>query len=221
MEFWLYVLLFALPSLVEAARDPVEGPLAPDLWEGAGETLRGLDCEPTTIEAARAYAPERLDEPPPRGDRLTRRAVICRSRLMPEGVRRARDDAILSDLRTAADEMAGLVAGLADPLRRRTWMVEVYYPDARVGTKVQFAVKNALLEAGVTVTDRAPTLAAGDVEVIGRIDPQRAWPLACTRYRATGSLGPGDALMGIALRDRRATILNVGHCVDGDWRWLR
>lgn len=221
MEFWIYVLLFSLPSLVEYARDPVAGPLAPDLMAGAGEALRGLDCEAISHSAARQRYPGRVTDPPPRGDFLDRRAVVCRARLMPPGVRRARDEAILNDLRGSSEEMAGLVAGLADPLRARTWLVEAYYPDPRVAAKVQFATKNALLEQGVTVSDRAPTLAAGDVEVLGRIDPQRAWPLACTRYAATGSLGPDDALMGVALRDRRATILNVGYCADGEWRWLR
>lgn len=221
MEFWLYVLLFSLPSIVESARDPITGPLAPDLFAGAGDALRGFDCEAITYEAARRREPGRVTAPPPRGDFLDRQAVICRARLMPPGVRKARDEAILSDLRRSADEMAGQVAELADPLRTRNWLVEVYYPDAQVAAKVEFAAKNALLEAGVRVSDRAPTLAAGDVEVLGRIDPRRAWPLACTRYVATGSLGPGDALMGIALRDRRATILNVGYCADGAWRWLR
>lgn len=219
MEFWLYVLLFALPSLVEEIRDPVDGFIGP--LTGSARELRELDCEALSTEAARQQAPGRVDTPAPRGDFFERRAVICRARLMPEGARRARDEAILSTLRAAADEMAGHIAGLADPLRRRTWLVEVYHPDLRVAGKVEFAAKNALMAAGLTVSDRAPTLAAGDVEVIGRIDPQRAWPLACTRYVAGGSLGPGDALMGIALRDRRATILNVGYCADGAWRWLR
>lgn len=221
MEFWLYVLLFAMPSLVESARDPISGPLVPDFFEGAGDALRGYDCDAVSIDVARRHAPGRINDPEPRGEVLDRRAVICRARLMPEGVRRARDDAILAELRQTADGMAAQIAGLADPLRRRTWLVEVYHPDARVAAKVEFAAKNALMQVGVTVSDRAPTLAAGDVEVLGRIDAQRAWPLACTRYVATGSLGPDDALMGIALRDRRATILNVGYCADGRWRWLR
>ena len=220
MEFWLYVLLFSLPSLIEYARDPVSGPLDPGLI-GAADVLRGLDCEPASYAAAREQAPGRVTAPPARGDVLQRKAVICRARLMPPGVRRARDEAILSNLRESTDEMAGLVAGLAGPLRARTWLVEAYYPEAEVAAKVQFAAKNALMARGVRVTDRTPALAAGDVEVLGRIDPQRAWPLACTRYTATGSLGPNDALMGVALRDRRATILNVGYCADGAWRWLR
>lgn len=219
MEFWIYVLLFALPSLVEEFRDPVDGFFGP--LTGHAREVRELDCESLSTEAARQREPGRVDAPAARGDFFERRAVICRARLLPAGVRQARDDAILSDLRATADDMAGHIAGLADPLRSRTWMVEVYHPDLLVAGKVEFAAKNALMAAGLTVTDRAPTLAAGDVEVIGRIDPQRAYPLACTRYVAGGSLGPNDALMGIALRDQRATILNVGYCADGQWRWLR
>lgn len=215
MEFWLYVLLFFMPSLVEEARDPMGGLLPSEI------DVRDLECEQVTTEAARARAPGEVAAPPARGDTLERRAVICRERLMPHGARHPRDDAILTGLRAQATELAGLLAALEAPLRDRTWLVEVFHPDVRVGVKVAFALKNALLDRGLRVTDRAPTLAAGDIEVIGRTEPARAWPLACTRYAASGSLGPGDALMAVALRDPRETALHLGVCADGRWRWLR
>lgn len=215
MEFWLYVLLFYLPSLIEEVHDPA-GRVLP-----SAIALADLECEPVSIDEARARAPGRVAEPSARGDFFERRAVVCRERLMPRGARPARDDAILSTLGARAAELSGLVTALEAPLRRRTWLVEVYHPEPAVTAKVAFAMKAALLDRGLAVTDRAPTLAAGDVEVIGRTEPARAWPLACARYAATGSVGPGDALMGVALRDRRETQLHVGVCADGRWRWLR
>lgn len=215
MEFWLYVLLFFAPSIIEEAHDPIGGMLPSAI------DVADLECEPVSTDAARRRAPGRIADPAPRGDFIERRAVICRERLLPRGARPARDDAILSELGETAGELAGLVAALEGALRGRTWLVEVYHPDPRVMAKVAFAMKTALLDRGLAVSDRAPTLAAGDVEVIGRTEPARAWPLACLRYAATGSVGAGDALVGVALRDRRETQLHVGVCADGRWRWLR
>ncbi|MCA9541796.1 MAG: hypothetical protein KC620_23025, partial [Myxococcales bacterium] len=102
-----------------------------------------------------------------------------------------------------------------------TWLVEVFHPEVAVGQKISFAVKNALLDRGLHASDRAPALAAGDIEVIGAVEPERAYPLVCARYAAAGSLRPDDALMAVVLRDPRETMLHVGVCADGRWRWLR
>jgi len=215
VEFWLYILLFYLPSLMEGLQDPLDG------WLASGTELRKLDCDPVTLEGARQQAPGRIRERAARGEYFERRAVICRERLMAPGVRRARDDAMLSGLRTTADELAGLVAELEPAEQRRTWLVETFHPEPAVGHKVGFAVKNALLDRSLKVSDRAPALAAGDIEVIGGLPAQAAYPLACTRYAAAGSLGADDALLAVVLRDPRETILHAGLCMDGRWRWLR
>jgi len=215
MEFWLYVLLMYMPSLIETARDPMNGYVAPNA------TLRTLDCEPISTEGARRIAPGRVSDAHARSDFLNRRAVVCRERLMPLGVRRPQDDALLSNLRGMARDMAGAVAEAAPKASGRTWLVEVFHPDAALSYKIGFAVKNALLERGVRVTDRAPSLAAGDVEVLGVTPQNKAYPLACTRYAAGGGLGPNDALLAVVLRDPRATIMHAGVCVDGQWRWVR
>lgn len=213
METLILLGLFYGPTLIEFAVDPVDGYLATT-------ALPDTDCEPLTIEAARRVAPDQVPPPSARGDYLDRRAVICRERLMPRGVRRPQDDAILSTLRHTAEEMAGLVDALAAH-RDRVWLVEAFHPDPAVTYKIGFAVKNALLERDLRVSDRAPTLAAADIEVIGQVPQAQAWPLACKRYVATGSLGPDRALLAVALRDPRATVLHAGLCVDGVWRWLR
>lgn len=216
MTFWIFVLLYTLPGVAEELNDPVDG------WLPAEAEARQLECERLSIEAARAVAPGQVPGPAARGSDFFRRsAVICRGRLIPVGARRAQDDAILTTLREAADEMASAVAALERPLRDRTWMVEVFYPDSGVSQKIAFAAKNALLDRGLRVTDRAPTLAAGDLEVIGLVPPAKAYPLACTRYAMTGSVPRDRALMALVLRHPRATILNVGVCADGRWRWIR
>ena len=215
MEFWLYVLMMYMPSLVESARDPMNGYLAPSA------AIRNLDCEPISNEGARRLDPGRVSAPSARGDFLNRRAVICRERLMPLGVRRPQDDALLSDLRGWSRDMAGAVAEAAPNAGDRTWLVEVFHPDATLSYKMGFAVKNALMDRGVRVSDRAPSLAAGDIEVLGVTPQDKAYPLACTRYVAGGGLGPNDALLAVVLRDPRATIMNAGVCVDGQWRWVR
>jgi hypothetical protein len=215
VEFWLFVALFYLPSLLEDAQEPMDG------WLPAAVELENLDCEPITVDGARQIAPGRIPEPSARGDFLERRAVICRERLMSPGIRRAGDDAMLSGLSGHAEEMAALVAALEPDERERTWLVETFHPDPAVGHKIGFAVKNALMGRSLKVSDRAPTLAAGDIQVIGSLEPAAAYPLACTRYAAAGSLGAGDGLLAIVLRDRSETILHAGICTDGRWRWMR
>jgi hypothetical protein len=209
MELLLYIFFFSLPSLVETVRDPIDGLLPAEV--DAAE----LECEPLSSQGAERLSPGEIPEPE-RGDSLDRRAVICRERIMPSNTRRAQDNAILMDLRRQAKTLASVAADT-----ERTWLVEVYYPRPAVAQKINFAVKAALLERDFTVTDRSPALAAGDIEVIGRLSHDRAWPVACLRYRATGSVGPKDALLAVVLRDARETILHAGTCIDGRWRWLR
>lgn len=215
MTFWLFVLLMSTPSLIERASDPMAG------WLPSELSLRDLDCTPLSVERAREVAPGEVTEPSARGDFFERRAVVCRERLMPHGARRPQDDAILSGLRASSDQMAGTVAGLQQPQRTRTWLVETFYPDSAVAAKISFALKGSLLDRGLRVSDRVPTLAAGDIEVLGQLEPSAAYPLACARFSAAGSLRPDDALLAVVLRDPRETILHAGVCADGSWRWLQ
>lgn len=208
MATLLYLLIFSLPSIIETVRDPIDGLLP------AKADLRDMDCTPLTTEGANRVAPGQVPLPE-RGDRLDRRAVMCRERLLKHGTRPPQDDAILMQLRATAAEFASLTSD------DRRWMVEVIHPRSAVAQKIGFAMKTALLDLGRQVTDRTPTLAAGDIEVIGRLSPDRAFPLACLRYRAVESMGPQDALLAVVLRDHRETVLHAGICADGQWRWLR
>lgn len=208
MTTLLYLLIFSLPAMIETARDPIDG------WLPAAGDVREMDCTPLSTAGADRIAPGQVPQPE-RGDQLARRAVVCRERLLRRGTRPPQDDAILMQLRETAAEFAALTTG------DRRWMVEVIHPRSAVAQKISFATKNALLDLGRRVTDRTPTLAAGDIEVIGRLSPDRAWPLACLRYRAVESMGPKDALLAVVLRDHRETTLHAGICADGQWRWLR
>ena len=94
-------------------------------------------------------------------------------------------------------------------------------PGAISGPPSKLAVKNALMGAGVAVSDRTPLLAAGDVDVLTRLPPLEAYPAACARYAAGGSLRPTDVLLGVMQLDPRETTVHAGACVDGSWLWLR
>ncbi|MCA9546619.1 MAG: hypothetical protein KC613_19575 [Myxococcales bacterium] len=208
----IYILVFFTPSIVESVQDPARAwiPPAPD--------VRDLECEAGPEDLARREAPDEVEPPAYRQDYLERRAVICRERLLPHAARPARDDAVLNRLRHHAQEAAGRVKALGPG--ERTWLVEVNYPDVRVAHKLAFATKTALLDLGLRVTDRAPALAAADLEVLSTLPPEKGYPLACERMHAAGGLRAGDGLVMLASLHPRETALHTGLCVDGAWRWL-
>ena len=182
---------------------------------------RNLECERLTAETASRRYPGEINAPRPRGDYVERTLVVCRERLLRPGVRPPRDEAILSSLEATTGELARTAASLRPDLHGSTWLVEAYYPSGPVAAKITFATKNALMGRGLQVSDRAPILGAGDVDVITRLPPDEAYPAACRRYFETGSLGPDDTLLAVVHRDPRATVLHTGLCTLGQWTWLR
>ena len=182
---------------------------------------RTYECERVTADAALKERPGSLRESRPRGDYVERGALICTQRVMPEGSRAPRDEAVLSTLEAESTEVAAAVASLRPDLAERTWMVEPFYPSPEVSTKLAFAAKTALMRQGLQVSDRLPTLAVGDVDVLTRMAPSDAYPAACRRYAEIGSLGEEHALLAVVSRDSRETILHAGVCADGHWMWLR
>ncbi|MHB8876561.1 MAG: hypothetical protein ACYC8T_22935, partial [Myxococcaceae bacterium] len=142
-----------------------------------------------------------------------------KQRIFKEGERPGRDEAILSRLTAASRELA---EAADDPsLADATWLVDAFYPDQTVAGKLSFAAKVSLAERGRRVSDRVPVLAAGDVLVLGTMPPTQAYPLACSRYYAEGSLSDTEVLLGVVLLDERETILHTGLCVRGKWRWVQ
>ena len=180
-----------------------------------------LDCEwLSTANAVRRY-PGEIETSGPRGDFMERSAVICRERLMRPGLRSARDEALLSSLESWTAELAVLTQAVQPELQGRTWLVEVFYPSTQVSGKISFATKNMLVAQGLKVSDRTPTLAVGDIDVLTRLTPEQAYPAACQRYHATGGVGDDDVLLALVSRDHRETALHVGLCSRGHWSWLR
>ncbi len=185
------------------------------------ESSRRYDCQRESVTTASRRYPGRVRSDAPRGEYVERSAVLCLERLMAPGSRPALDEAILSSLDDRAAQVADLADALHPELSARRWLVETHYPDAEVSAKISFATKNALVRQGLSVTDRAPRLAVGDVDIITRLAPADAWPAACERYIANGSVGPEDALLAMVIRDPRETILHAGLCTEGGWAWLQ
>jgi len=205
------VLLFTWPW----GEDP-----APSLFKSK-EAARRLDCEAMTEQAARRERPGLLPSERPRGDFVDRRVLVCRERVLPDGVRRPLDEAILRTLDERASELASAAAALRPDLAERTWLVEAYYPSDQVSPKIRFATQNALMRQGLVVSDRTPVLTPGDLQVITRMPPERAYPAACQRYVSAGGLGPADALLAVVHRHPQETTLHAGICADGGWMWIR
>jgi len=205
----------ALAMVILLRPDP-----APGLLRSKADA-RQIDCTAISEAAGSQQYPGRIKPEPPRGDFIDKRAVICRERLMRAGLRDTRDEAVLSTLRTQTAELAAAAVAQRPDLGARSWLVEAYYPSVQVSGKIRFSTADALVSQGVPVSDRTPVLAAGDIDVITRMAPQQAYPAACARYAATGSLGEDDVLLAVMVRDPRETILHAGLCEGGRWSWLR
>jgi hypothetical protein len=215
------------PLLLAAAG--LSGGLPPILFPGAPApgvfrsraSARTLHCERLTPEAGARRYPGEVAPPRPRGDYAERSVVVCSEWVLRPGLRAPHAEAILTTLQRRAADAAGAVLALGADAGARTWLVEAHDPDPAVAAKVRFATQAALAERGLPVSDRRPTLAAGDIDVLTRQPPDRAYPMACRRYFDNGTLGPGDALLSLVVRDPRATTLHAGLCADGAWTWLR
>lgn len=205
--------LFA--PLAILASDPAPSLTRSKAWS------RQLVCERMSVEAASRLRPGLVVPERPRGDFMERSVVLCTQRALRSGLRAERDEAILSDLDVRASEIATAVAATRPDLAARTWLVEAFYPEATVQSKLAFAAKNALMSQGLPVSDRSPTLAVGDVAVLTRMSPAEAYPAACRRYTDQGGLREGDALLAVVSRDPRETALHAGVCADGAWVWIR
>lgn len=183
---------------------------------------RRYDCERLDPVSGSQRYPGRIAPPPPRATPDEQAgSVLCRERMLRPGLRAARDEAILSTLEDRTAGLASQAHSRRPDLRERTWLVEVFYPNSAVSAKIDFAAKNALSQAGLAVSDRAPVLGFGDIDVITRMAPAEAYPVACQRYHDTGSLGESDALLAVLVRDPRETLLHAGLCDKGHWTWLQ
>ncbi len=179
-----------------------------------------LRCERLTVEASQRIRPGALKRRRPRGDYAERTAALCAEPVLPPGIRDERDEAVFEGLDGRMGEFVASVHSLRPDLHGRTWLVEVFYPGGQAAPKISFAAKNALMTQGLSVSDRVPVLAAVDVAVITRLEPDEAYPAACLRWATTGGLRPEDVLLAVITRDRRSTLLQAGLCDNGRWTWL-
>ncbi len=200
-----------LPLLFPAA--PAPGLARSRAW------ARQYDCERIADEVALQRYPGRVRPSSPEED-PDRTVVICHQRLLSEGLREPRDEAVLRDLRDTADAIAVATEGLRPGLGEVTWLVDVHYPDGAVADKIGFATKNALMKRSLSVSDRVPLLTASDLGVLTRMPPEQAYPKACRRYHDTGSLGDDEVLVAVVQLDVRQTTLLAGICHQGRWGWL-
>lgn len=182
---------------------------------------RNLECvRLDQAEAARLY-PGVVPEPAMRGANFaTTDALVCKRQLLEPGERPARDEAILSSLTREVSELVKSASAL-EPAQDTVWHVDAFYPDARVASKISVAARTELAERGRAVSDRVPLLAAGDVAVINRKPLQDAFPLACARTFAEGTLVAPAVFLGLMIVDAREAQLHAGVCARGRWRWLR
>ena len=180
---------------------------------------RNYDCQRMSQDEAHERYPGVVPELPPRGAYGVTDALICNRRLVDWGEREGRDEVVLTALEPTVEEIVRL-AGAAAP-EGTTWYVDAFYPAPQVAQKISTAARVGLVERGQRVSDRVPVLAAGDIAVLARMSPWRAYRVACGRYFSEQVLGRGEAFLGIMILDARESQLHAGLCVEGEWRWLQ
>lgn len=182
---------------------------------------RSLQCTRLSqVEAARLH-PGVVPEAPARGANLSvTDALVCERAFLSEGERPPRDEAILSALGSTVEQIVQSAAALNDR-PDAVWHVDAFYPDPKVAAKISVAARTRLVENGRRVSDRVPVLAAGDVVVVSHLPFSKAYPTACARYFAEGSLADPAIFLGLMIVDPRETALHAGLCVNGKWKWLQ
>ncbi len=181
--------------------------------------VRPVACEELPLDEAVLRHPGQVRPPRPRGDYVERVVLVCAPPLVAG--RPPRVEAVLQGLDAEVGAIVAAAVSLRPELAGRTWLVEPHDADGQLAAKMRFAAQVALVARGQPVSDRAPALAFDDVAVLGPLPDALAWPGACARYAANGSAGPGDAVLVLASRDPRETILHGGVCADGVFQWVR
>ena len=201
-------------SLAACAYDP-----APGIATGQNEA-RNFECERVGQVEAHDRYPGDIPPVPARNDTESKvDALLCQARFVSLDARLPRDEAILSRLRMSVGALTQLASALhpGDVV----WHVDAFYPEPTVAMKISVAAKTALFEHGRAVSDRVPTLAAGDISVLIRMPPKQAYAVACKRYFAENVLGARDVFLGLMIVDARETQLHAGVCQAGQWRWVQ
>ncbi len=214
MDFALLLLFSALFGFSDHVNDPIH-----QGWKGRSH-LRDLQCE--RLPQAEAHRRHPGFVPPTDMRSQTQMqidALVCERQVVSEGLRSARDEAILSQLDSeVAAIVSQAIALSADDTR---FMVDAFYPSPQMAGKIRTATLQELAEAGRTTSTKMPLLAAADIEIIQGLRVQDALPIACARLFAEGNLAADQAFVGVALIRAEETQLHGGLCQAGGWRWLR
>ncbi len=180
---------------------------------------RNLECNRISQAEAHQRYPGRVPDLPPRGSYSNIDALVCSTKISQPGDRPARDDVVLTSMRESVGEITRLANALVP--RTAVWHVDTFYPEQLVAQKLSVAARTDLAERGHKVSDRVPVLAPGDIAVLARLEPKKAYPLACARYFKEKVLTDPDAFLGMMIMDARETDLHAGICVRGEWKWLK
>jgi hypothetical protein len=183
------------------------------------EESRNLECTRMSHAQAHELYPGVVPDQPPRGAYWTTDALVCGARIVKLGERPARDEAVLTTLRENVSALTLQATASAPP--DVVWLVDAFYPTQEVAQKIAVAARVDIAERGFRVSDRVPVLAAGDISVLKTTAADRAYALACARYRAEHALADNEAFLGLMTIERYETALHAGYCLQGKWRWLQ
>ncbi len=215
METMLFLVVMSLVILLDRGQDPSAG-----VFRNKQEA-RNLECTRLSQAEAHARYPVRVPEPPSKAIGNVIDAMACERLYMREHERPPRDELVLTTLRRETDAIvAAALAGIPSG-ENVVWHVDAFYPEQNVAAKVAVAAKTQMAERGLTVSDRVPLLAAGDIAVLGRLPPQDAYRMACARYAAQGVLADDHVFLNLMIVDARESQLHAGFCRRGEWTWLR
>lgn len=215
METLVFLVVMSFVVLLERTSDPSAGVMR------SKQESRNLECQRISQAEAHARHPVAVPEPAARATSAVTDALDCQRLYMREGERPARDELVLSSLRKDVSELIATAAAKIPNGQSVVWHVDAFYPEQAVAAKVAVAARTQMAELGFAVSDRVPLLAAGDIAVLGRMPPQQAYPVACSRYVAQGLLDDNHVFLGFMLVDAREGQLHAGLCMRGKWTWLR
>lgn len=214
VEQALVFALWFVFSLSDHRTDPVQ-----QAWLGRSH-LRELECERLSQAEAHRRYPDVVPQTDMRSQVLMQiDALICERRIVPIGVRAARDEVILTHLSDEIDSIANLAQGVIAP--ETTLLVDAWYPQPEVQGRIRSSLLQRLGDSDRVVSARLPSLAATDIEVMNALPLQDALPLACRQLHREGGLKDSEALVGVAVLREDETQLHAGVCTQGAWRWLQ
>lgn len=192
--------------------------LASANWLATKQERRNSHC--VLLDQAQGHQrfPEQILAPAVRNIGDVSQLLYCAPNYIPITMRNAQDEAILQQL----SDFAQQISQLAQPYQRRDsyWLVDVFYPNAKVRAKLTTAIQLALAAQQGTIATQLPHLPVAQLAALGAIPAQQAYPAACALYASQADLPPQALLLQILQLDHRELQLHAGICSQGQWQWL-